>query len=400
MTNNQHIGRKQSLGMGKEGSSTPGTSAAATVWVPKISGKFAPENTVAEDTGAYGVIDEVRDIQTVKTIVTVNAEADVRDVFIGHFFQALYGASYPCVKFPIPGSVTGTYVEGETITETTSNATGTLRRADTGGSSKALYIDPTGGSGTFTGGRILTGGTSGATSTGGTIESPSSVRWHLFRLANSNTHPTYTMYVNDPVSTMKSTYCMLDTFDLEVTAGQFANFKSVWKGQKIQSGSGTPSFTAQNPFLAKYANLYVASAFTGLDAASPTVIKSMKLSFKKNVTDYMQWGQTDVQGYWNRQFRVEGTFTLLYNEDTYRDLVTNSTKQAFRVKLANTDVTLGSSSNPTIQFDFPVMASKSWTITDSNNNLVEQTLSIVGQYDLTTSLTSQCLLANSQTTAF
>jgi hypothetical protein len=352
MPNNQHIGRKQSLGMGKE--TTAGTSAAATRWVPKISGKFVPENTVAEDTGAYGVIDEVRDVQTVKTIVTVTADADVRDVFIGDVFNALYGTEYPCVKFPVPGAITGTYVEGEVITQSVSSATGTLRRADVGGSSKALYIEPL--SGTFTSGNTLTGGTSSATCTGGTIESPASVRWHLFRLANSNNHPTYTMYVVDPVSTMKSTYCMLDSFDLDVTAGQFASFKSVWKGQKIQSGSGTASFTAQNPFLAKYANLYVASAFTGLDAASATVIKSMKLSFKKNVTDYMQWGQTDVQGYWNRQFRVEGTFTLLYNADTFRDNVTASTKQAFRVKLANTDVTIGSASNPTIQFDFPVMA--------------------------------------------
>src|SRR3954452_5919423 len=105
----EHIGRKQSIGLGKE--STSGTSVAASVWIPKIDGSFTPENVTAKDEGAYGVIDGLRDQQTVKTIVKTDFSAFVRDAYFGHVLNALFGASYPCVRFPIPGSITGTFAE-------------------------------------------------------------------------------------------------------------------------------------------------------------------------------------------------------------------------------------------------------------------------------------------------
>ncbi len=395
----EHIGRKQSIGLGKE--SVHGTSVAASMWIPKIDGGFTPENTTAKDQGAYGVIDDLRDQQTVKTVVKIDFSADVRDIYFGHILNALFGVEYPCIQIPIPGSVTGTFVEGETITETTSTATGTLRRADVLGTSKILYIDPTGGSGTFAGSKLLTGGTSGATATGGTIEAPSAVRSHLYRLANNNTHPSYTFYAHDDVGDSKSTYAMLDTLDFECVSGGYAMFKNSWRGQKIQSASvQTPSFTKQNGFLAKYANFYAASAFSGLDAAAATPIRSIKLSVKKNLTDYQQWGETDVTGFYNKQFEVSGDIVLLYNANTFRDYVTASTKQAFRIKLANTDVTIGSSSSPTLQIDIPVNSFSKWMRTTKNNDIVEQTISFSCEYDITTALTIQALLTNTQVTAY
>src|SRR3954462_5237278 len=133
---NEHIGRKQSIGLGKE--ATNGTSVAASVWIPKIDGEFTPTNTTADDMGAYGVIDELRDQQTVKTITTTQFSCDFRDVYGGHLLIALFGPEYPCVPFPSPGSIAGSYSVGETITETTTVAKGTLRRADVGGTSKVL----------------------------------------------------------------------------------------------------------------------------------------------------------------------------------------------------------------------------------------------------------------------
>lgn len=56
----------------------------------------------------------------------------------------------------------GTFTFGETITESTSDATGVFNFEDGG------YVYLLGASGTFTGGETLTGGSSGATRTGGT----------------------------------------------------------------------------------------------------------------------------------------------------------------------------------------------------------------------------------------
>src|SRR4051812_48898659 len=112
---NEHIGRKQAIGFGKETAS--GTGVAASIWIPKSSGSFAPKFDTAKDEAAYGVIDGLREVQTVKNVTMVNLSAIARDNFIGHILNAAFGNSYACVKFPIPGSVTGTFVVGETVTE-------------------------------------------------------------------------------------------------------------------------------------------------------------------------------------------------------------------------------------------------------------------------------------------
>lgn len=79
----------------------------------------------------------------------------------GTVFTRTSGVWYSKVIIPI-SSVTGTYVVGETVTETTSGATGVIEEVT---ASKMVMKTITLA---FTGAETLTGGTSGATSTGGT----------------------------------------------------------------------------------------------------------------------------------------------------------------------------------------------------------------------------------------
>lgn len=395
---NEHIGRKQALGFGKE--STAGTAVAASFWVPKVSGSFAPQFEFARDESSYGTIDGLRDAQTVKSMTKVDLSAIVRDDWFGFFFLAAFGLAYPCVRFPIPGSITGTYVEGEVITEATSTATGTLRRLDAGGSSKVLYIEPL--SGTFTGGQTLTGGTSGATATGGTIESPAALRHHVFRRKNDNAHPSFTIYGSDPVGDERATYCMLDTLELECVVGDFLKMSAGLMGKKLASTSTqTPSYTSGNAFLAKFASFKSASAFTGLDAASAVSVERFKLQISKNLTNYQAFGDTDVASFHNQRFDVKGDLTLIYNATTYRDYVANSTDQAMRLNLTNTDATtLGSATKPALQLDLPAVSFTEWGRTDENDGLVKQTLAFECQYDVTRAMQAEALLVNSRVTAY
>lgn len=387
----------QKVGLGKE--SSAGTEVAVSAWIPKSGGTFRPVPTTQEDPASFGVIDAVKDVETTKVMTEIEIEGQPRDKWFGHILMAAFGTAYSCVKFPIPGSITGTFVEGETITESTSTATGTLRRLDAGGSSKALYVVPV--SGTFTGGQTLTGGTSGATATGGTIESPSSVRHHVFRRLNSNNHPSYTIYNNDPLADERAAYCMLDTLEFEAVSGEWARFAAKFMGKLFSSTSAqSPSYAAENPFLAKNASVKLASAFTGLDAASAIAVERIKLTIQKNLIDYQALGSTAVTSFHNQAFRVLGDFTLLYNATTQRDYLTNSTNQALRLTLANSAVTIGSAANPTLQFDLPSCAFTEWDRTTENDGIVKQTLSFVAEFDVTRSMTAEALLVNTQTTAY
>lgn len=393
---NEHIGRLQAIGLGKE--STSGTAVSASAWIPKESGSFAPEFEVATNESAYGVIDGLKDQQTVKNMTKVSLSAIVQDGVFGHLLNAAFGQSYPCVSFPV-SSVSGNFIVGETITESTSSATGTLRRTDEDAGTPTLYIEPL--SGTFTGGETLTGGTSSATATGGTIESPSAVRTHVFRRKNDNNHPTYTLYGHDPVGDERATFCMLDSLEIECVVGEYATFTAEFMGQKLSTTTTqTPSYAEANQFLAKFANVKIEDTFDDLDAGTPVDVERFKITISKNVEGYQNFGETDVGTFLNKRFDVTGDMDLIYNSTTHRDKVANSTKQAIRLTIANTDVTIGSAANPTFQIDIPAASFSEWSRTDDNDELVKQTIGFSGEFNVARSMTAEALLTNTQAVSY
>lgn len=394
-----HIGRLQQIGLGKE--STPGTAVAPTFWLPKNSGSLSSDPVTLEDDAAYGSIEKTREVQTVKNMSAIELSAVARHEFFGNLLLAAFGLGYACVKIPI-SSLSGNYSIGETVTESTSGATGVVRRIDESDSSApALYLDPA--SGTFTGGETLTGGTSGATSTGGTIESPAAVAHHVFRVGNNNNHPTFTIAADDPNLEEHSAYCMLDSLEFEVMAGEYARFTSTWKGKKITTTTGlTPSYdTDEAAFLGKHATFKQAADHDSLTAASAVAIRRIKIVITKNLLDYQGIGDDDIASLHNGEFEVSGDMDLKYDAATYRDYVVDSTKRAMRINIKNTDATtIGSAAKPELQFDMPVVAFTEFSRTNENGQIVEQTLGFKPQYDSTRGLSIEALLVNGLVTDY
>lgn len=392
---NEHIGRLQAIGLGKE--STSGTAVAATDWVAKVSGEFAPEFETAVNEAAYGVIDGLKDQQTVKNTTKVSLSAMVNDKIIGHLLNATFGQSHACVAFPVSG-VSGNFVVGETITQSTSLATGVLRRADIGVGTPTLYIVPS--TGTFTGGQTLTGATSGATATGGTIQTPSAVRTHVFRRANTNSHPSYTIYGSDPVGNERATYCMLDSLEIECVVGDYCKFTAEFMGKKITTTTAqTPSYTEASNFLAKFATVKIENTFTALDAGTPVSVERFKITFTKNLESYQAFGDTDVASLHNKRFDVVGDMDLIYNSTTHRDAVANSTKKAIRLTINNTDVTIGTTT-PMMQIDMPQVSFSEWSRSGENDELVRQTIGFIAEFNVDRSMTAEALLRNTQITNY
>lgn len=393
------IGRLQQIGIAKESES--GTPVAPTFWLPKNSGQLVADPTTMEDDAGYGGIEKTREISIVKNMTKVDLNFVPRAVFFGHILNALYGQSWPTVRIPIPGSVTGTFVVGETVTESTSSAVGVIRRNDsTDGTTKALYLSVT--SGVFTGGQTLTGGTSGATATGGTIESQTALRHHIFRTLQTNNHPAYTLSSYDPDTQEQAAYCLLDTLDVEIVAGDYIRCTSSWKGKKITSTSGlTPSYPEEDAFLAKHCTVKLADTVDALTAATAITVRRIKLSFKKNVMDYQGVGSDDLDSLHNGEFEVSGDMDLKYDATTYRDYVTGGTKKAMRLSVVNTDAdTIGSGTKPTFQQDFSLLGFTEFDRTSDNGQISEQTIGFKPQYSADRGTYHEAMLVNTKVTAY
>lgn len=387
---NEHIGRLEKVGLGKE--STPGTGVAATVWIPKEDSLFLPKTEKAKDLGAYGIIDELYDSQTVLQMTEISLKGIMRDVYGGNFLLAALGTEQLCLRITRAGG-SGTFVVGETVTGGTSAATGVIRRLD---SQNLFFITVT--TGTFAASETITGGTSAAT---GTATHNVAVRTHLFTRLNSNNHPSFTIYNVDDVGTFRSAYCLLESIEISCEVGGYVKFDTKWTGKKESSSSGTPSFTTdENHFLAKHGALKLASALSGLTAASATEIKSFKINIQKNLEAYQAFGSDDLTSIHNKQLTVSGEITGLFKAATLKDLNANSTKRAMRMEFVNSDVTIGVSANPTLTIELARCSFENWTKKSDNDELVMETIGFTAEFSAAAAETIAIMLQNTRTTVY
>lgn len=387
---NEHIGRLEKIGWGHE--VTSGTPVAATRWIPKMDGSFSPNVEKADDTSAYGTIEQLRSKVTVKQMTDVEVKGVVRDIYGGDLLLMALGSEIPTLKAAVSSNTS--FLVGENVTQAGSGAVGVVQRKE---GTTLLYISVT--SGVFTSGSgVITGGTSAAT---GTPTFETTLRYHFFKRLNNNNHPAYTIYGVDDTGTYRSGYCMLDSLELELNVNGYLMFNAKWLGKLESTTTATPAFsTTENHFLGKHANFYIATNLAGLAAASPTPIQSLKLTIEKNLEAYQAWGSLDVASIHNKQFRVTGEITALFNATTLKDFVLTSAEKALRIKLVNTDVTIGGSANPELVIDLAKVAFDDWSKKAGNDDLVMQTLGFEMEYSVADAEGIVAYLLNSQTTAY
>jgi hypothetical protein len=360
--------------------------------LPKEDSLFLPKTEKAKDMGAWGVIDELYDSETVLQTTEISIKGILREVYAGHLLLAALGNEYMCLKMTKSGG-SGTFVVGENVTGSTSGAVGVIRRLD---SQTLFYVSVT--SGVFAASETITGGTSAAT---GTAVHNTLLRTHLFTRLNTNNHPSYTIYGVDDVGTFKSVYCLLESLELSCEVGKYLTYDSKWVGKKEASGAGTPSFaTDENHFLAKHGTLKLASALSGLTAAPATEISSFKISIQKNLEVFQAMGSVDAASIHNKQFTVSGEISGLFKATTLKDLDTGSTKNAMRMEFTNSDAVIGGSGNPILTVELARCSFENWTKKSGNDELVMQTIGFTGEFSAAQAETIAIMLQNTRTTVY
>ena len=224
---------------------------------------------------------------------------------------------------------------------------------------------------------------------------------HTFEVLNNNTHQTLTIFKKDPINTYKFPYFMLDTFSVEFVKDQIFRFTMNGRGKKKTTDSDTVSLTAQNYFKPSHFELKLATSQSGLGAASEVVVSRAKIDIAKGVSDDMiEWNDGEPYFIGNGQMKVTGEIELLYTGVTEHDYVMNGTEKAIRIGAYNTDVTIGATSNPEVEFDIYKARFEDLGIDESFGGLKRQTLTFTAYYDLSNSKTITCRLRNERSTAY
>ncbi len=228
---------------------------------------------------------------------------------------------------------------------------------------------------------------------------------HGFYVNQSAQHQSVTLAVVEPNSNSGNGFShaltMVDTLEITVEIGQYAMYKVDFRGNVGATQSQTAAFVAETAFRPQDGIFKFASTQSGLGAASAIAIKKAQLTISKNVEDDFIIGSVNATDRLNKQFAVEGSVELLYDNRTYIDTdMLADLAQACRFQFINTSVTIGSTSNPTLTIDLYKTKLTEVARKIENNEIVSQTFKFKAFWSLSDSKMIVATLRNTVTSAY
>lgn len=224
-------------------------------------------------------------------------------------------------------------------------------------------------------------------SEGSVVAVETGVKDHVYSVGQSAQHPSLTFSVVEANSNSGSGFAyalgMIDQLAIDIEIGKYAMYKLDFRANAGAALSNTASYTNENPFKPQDCIFKTASSLSGLAGASAIQIKKANITIKKNIEDDVVLGTVTPIDRLNRQFSVEGSIELLYNDRTQIDTnMLGDLAVAMRFQFINTAVTIGATSNPTLTMDLAKAKISEVARKIDNNGIVSQTLKFKAFYSL------------------
>jgi len=217
---------------------------------------------------------------------------------------------------------------------------------------------------------------------------------HSFTRLNTNTHPALTIFHKDSNVDEKFALGMLNQLTLNCVLKDFVKYTAGFLSKVGATTSSTPSYIAENPFLATHVTVKFAATTAALATASATAVRAINLTINKNVEDWLNLGSSEPTDIVNKALSVTGDLELLFDDTTIRGYVLDGTQKACLITIQNSDVLIGTASRPKLEITLAPMSFRDWGRATGQNDVVTQTVAFDGNFGLTDTKTLSIQLVN------
>jgi hypothetical protein len=218
---------------------------------------------------------------------------------------------------------------------------------------------------------------------------------HDFSVAESTAHQSLTVEIKYGTNEQKAyPNAVVEGLTIKADPKSYVGFEMDIQAKTGETASNTPSQIEENHFAGRHVTVKLADDLAGLGAATAIAVREIEFKIEKNVESDDVLGSVTPADFYNKQFAVTGTLTLVFNDTSLKTIALNNTQKAMRITIENTDVTIGSASNPKLVIDLAKVKASEYSREGGLNDVITQSIVFKGLYSMTDSQMVVATLTN------
>jgi len=222
-----------------------------------------------------------------------------------------------------------------------------------------------------------------------------SVKSHVFTLGQNIQHKSLTLFAKDG-SVQQSTFsnAMINTLEITAAIDDYLRFSASFLASVAASNSDTPSYDTEYDFVARDVVIKIADTEAGLSGATAIKAKDFAITWDQGLVKDHVVGSYNPDDIYNAKLAIDGSFTLNFADETYKDLYLGNTAKYMSITITG-EAELATGQHPTITIVLNKVQIMDWNRSgEGANDLVTEPISFKAFYNPTDGEQSTVTLKN------
>jgi len=221
-----------------------------------------------------------------------------------------------------------------------------------------------------------------------------SVKDHEFTLQQGIQHNSLTIFdKSGSAQQRKYVGCMVTSLELNAAIDDLVRFTANIVGKEAESDTETPSYDTEYDFIARDIEVKIEDTEGDLPGGDAIKVKELSLTWDQSVIRDHVVGSYIPDDNYNSRMAIEGSFTLNFTDETYKDLYLGDDAKYMQITITG-EADIGSGNNPTITILLNKVQFQDWNREGGQDELVTEPISFKAFYNQTDTQQSKVTLRN------